>query len=141
MFGLGKKKIDVIWKEIAVKLRNISTFQRYSNDGRFPEHLKNNHYVLGYHFMMALNLYIVEIKGKVNTEEQGFVLTNSLSLALEMDASTVGGILEPLMANPDIEFTKGTEDANEAFEMLEQNNELAFAKFNNAIKFAGIKFK
>lgn len=134
MFGFGKKKMEIVWNEIAIKLRNVTPFQRYANDGKFPDSLKNNNYVLGYHFMLALNLYIIEVRGKTSPEEQGFILANSLSITLEIDAHALAERLESLMANPDTEFIKGTDDANSAFEMLEQNNDLAFAKFLNTIR-------
>ncbi|OOY37350.1 hypothetical protein BOV90_10425 [Solemya velum gill symbiont] len=134
MFGFGKKKIETIWNDVAIKLREITAFQRYANDGKFPNEFKDSNYVLGYHFMMALQLYIAMMNGKTNPEEQGFVLINSLSLALEVDSDIIINRVMPLIENPDAEFSEGAQDAMEAIEMLNANNDLAFAKFNNRVR-------
>jgi len=134
MFGFGKNKKEKLWSDVAEKLREISAFQRYANDGKFPDTLKNSNYVLGYHFMMALQLYQAMVNGRTETEEQGFVLANSLSLALEADSEFINSKVMPLIQNPDHEFSEGVQDANEAVEMLGANNNLAFAKFNNRVR-------
>ena len=112
----------------------ILAFPRRINGGEVPDSLKNDHYVIGYHFMMCLNLYLSEVEGKTDAEEQGFVLAGSLAIALEMDASQIKEILPPLMADPDDEFTKGTEDANAAFAKVTDGDMDAFFEFNNQIQ-------
>ena len=135
MFGFGQKdRMKNLWEDIGTQLQNILAFPRQMNRGHVPESLKSNNYVIGYHFMMCMNLYIRAVKGKSNTEEQGFVLMNALAMALGMGATEVGNMLDPLMANPDSEFTKGTEDANVAFGMLLDGDSDAFLEFNNRIR-------
>lgn len=123
-----------LWESVGLQLRDILAFPRYMNGGSVPDGLKTSNYVLGYHFMMCLNLYVGAVKGRTNPEEQGFVLANSLALALEMDAHDIGQRLERLMTNPDSDFTRGTEDANRAFEKLMGGNNTAFMEFNSNIR-------
>ena len=135
MFGFGKqKRMQGLWEDIAGKLHNVLPFPRYLNDGHVPESLKNNNYVLGYHFGLCLNLYTESVKGRTNLEEQGFVLMNALAIALEMDAQEVFQRLDPLMANPDADFKRGFEHANSAYDLIGEGDVTAFLEFNENIR-------
>ncbi|MEZ5588973.1 MAG: hypothetical protein R3E46_18050 [Sedimenticolaceae bacterium] len=123
-----------MWESIGSQLLDILAFPRHMNGGQVPTSLQNNNYVLGYHFMMCMNLYISAVQCKTNPEEQGFVLMSSLAIALGMEPTEIGKKLEPLMSNPDSEFTMGTEDANAAFALLLDGSSDAFLEFNNKIR-------
>ena len=50
MFGFGKQnRLRRLSEDIGAKLRNVLAFPRHMNDGKVPESLKKNNYVLGYH--------------------------------------------------------------------------------------------
>ena len=135
MFGFGKqRRMRRLWEEIGARLRDVLAFPRQMNDGQVPESLKKNNYVLGYHFGLCLNLYIESVRGRKETEEQGFVLANALAIALEVDAHEVGQRLEPLMANPDSEFTRGFNHANSAYAQIDTGDVTAFKEFNDNIR-------
>ena len=135
MFGFGKnKRMQRLWETIGAQLRNCLAFPRGVNDGRVPNSLKEDHYVIGFHFMLCLNFYVESVKGKTDPEEQGFVLINALAIALDSNGKDVGAILEPLMANPDESFTLGTEHANTAYEKVGQGDTSALEEFNRNIR-------
>ena len=123
-----------LWEDIGARLRDILAFPRHMNDGQVPESLKKNHYVLGYHSGLCLNLYIESVRGRTETKEQGFVLMNALAIALEVDAQEVGQRLEPLMANPDGEFTRGFDHANSAYARIGTGDVTALKEFNDNIR-------
>lgn len=125
-----------LWEGIGSQLLSILAFPRHENGGRVPEALKNSNYVLGYHFMMCMNLYTNLAQGKKDPEEAGFVLMNSLSMALEMDPVEISKKIEPLMADPDSGFKMGAEDANRAFAMFREGNGEALLDFNSKIRSA-----
>jgi hypothetical protein len=104
------------------------------NGDRVPDSLKNDHYVLGFHFMMCLKLYAETVRGKVDPEEQGFVLINALSMALERDARELAEQLEPLMSMPDEAFSVGADDGNAAYNRLGQGDANPFDEFNQNIR-------
>ena len=104
------------------------------NGGQVPDSLKDNHYVLGFHFMLCQNFYAESVKGKIDPEELGFVLLNGLGIALDSDATDINAILEPLAASPDESFTLGTMHANNAYEKLVQGDTSALEEFNRNIR-------
>ncbi|MHA1570857.1 MAG: hypothetical protein ACTSWM_03470 [Alphaproteobacteria bacterium] len=135
MFGLGKKKhMHQFSVDAGTNLRNVLAFPRHVNDGQIPESLKNDNYVLGYHFGLALNLYLKFAKGQNEAAEQGFFLMNALAIALEVDAREVGNRLEPLMENPDSKFKLGFDHAQSAFTKMEIGDNTAFKEFNESIR-------
>jgi hypothetical protein len=135
MFGLGKqRRIQRLSENIAACLHNALAFPRRMNNGQVPESLRNDNYVLGYHFGLCLSLYIESVNGWTEPEEQGFVLMNALAIALDNDAHTVGQKLEPLMASPDSEFTRGFDHANSAYARVATGDVTAFMEFNENIR-------
>lgn len=135
MFGVEKnKRMRKRWETIGGQLRDLLAFPRSMNDDRIPDTLKYDHYVLRFHFMMCLNLYIESVKGRTDPEEQGFILINVLAIALESDAQDIDTELTPLMANPDDAFSRGAEHANLAYEMLVRGDQSAFEEFNRNIR-------
>ena len=135
MFGIGKKKnIEKLQCVIGGRLRDVLAFPRWVNGGRVPNTLKTNSYVIGYHAMMAVNLYIDAVKGKTDVEEQGFVLANSLALALEMNAHDIAAKLENLEGAKDPDFHRGHKHANAAHQNIRNHDKTAFLEFNNNIR-------
>lgn len=135
MFGFGKhKKMQRRWEEIATQLRILLAFPRRMNGDRVPDALKADHYVLGFHFMVGLKLYGEAVKSKADPEEQGFVLINALSIALERDAHDLAEELEPLMKTPDEAFSLGADHGNAAYSRLRQRDERALEEFNRNIR-------
>jgi len=84
--------------------------------------------------MMCMNLYVQAVGGRTDPEEQGFVMMNALSYALERDADELTEALEPLMASPDDAFSLGAEHANTAYEKIAQGDHRAFEEFNENIR-------
>ena len=135
MFGFGKnKRIKELQESIGLQLRDILASTRVMNGGNIPDSLKANNYVLGFHYMMCVHLYYFAVKGKVDTEEQGFILVNSLVIALEIDAHDIAQRTERLMANPDNDFTRGMEDAKVAFEKMHRGDPSGIVTFNMNIR-------
>ena len=135
MFGIGKKKrIEKLYHSIGEELRHILAFPRFVNGGRVPDVLTTNSYVIGFHVMMAINLYIDAVKGKTDVEEQGFVMVNSVAIALEVDAHDIAAKLESLETTKNMEFYSGHKDANVAYQKILSHDETAFLEFNNNIR-------
>ena len=135
MFGIGnKKRVEKLYWIIGEQLKDILAFPRWLNDVRVPDALKTNSYVIGYHAMMAVNLYIDAVKGKTDVEEQGFVLANSMAIALEVDAHDIAAKLESLETTKNMEFYRGHKDANVAYQKILRHDEAAFLEFNNNIR-------
>ena len=84
--------------------------------------------------MIALNSYIELSKGKIDVDAQGLVLAQALSAALGIDGAEVSERLLPMIQNPSLEFERGTNDANDAYDMILESNSDAFLEFNNNIK-------
>ena len=129
MFGSKTSRARKLGQRIGSQLRDILAFPRTMNGGNVPDTLRYDHYVLGYHFMMCLNLYIELKKGKTNTEEQGLVLANALPIALDREIKDLAPVLEGLMARPDDEFKLGTEHANAAYDKVSRGDTTAFQQF------------
>ncbi|MBI4684092.1 MAG: hypothetical protein HY755_02720 [Nitrospirae bacterium] len=124
-----------LWDSIGMQLRDILAFPRQMNGGNVPDALKTNNYVLGFHYMMCIHLYHFAVKGKTDDpEEGGFVLINSVAIALEMDAHDIVQKVDRFMSNPDKDFTRGIEDAKIAFEKLQEGDTNAMFEFNKNIR-------
>jgi hypothetical protein len=102
--------------------------------GNIPNSLIESDYVVGYHFMIALNCYIELSKGKIDVEVQGLVLAQALSAAFGIDGVEVSERFLPMIQSPSLEFERGTNDANNAYAMILENNSNAFLEFNNNIR-------
>ena len=136
MFNLWKSRktdIENIADEVSRRVFLILAFPRslYEN---IPNSIVESDYVVGFHFMIALNSYIELSKGKIDVDAQGLVLAQALSAALGVDGAKVSERLLPMIQNPSLEFERGTNDANDAYDMILESNSDAFLEFNNNIK-------
>jgi hypothetical protein len=134
MFGSKTSRAQKLGQRIGSQLRDMLAFPRTMNGGKVPDTLRYDHYVLGYHFMMCLNLYIELKKGKTDPEEQGLVLANALPLALDREIRDLAPALEELMTTPDDEFKLGTEHANAAYDKVSRGDATAFQEFLGKIR-------
>ena len=136
MFNLWKSRktdIENIADEVSRRVFLILAFSR-SLYGNIPNSIVESDYVVGFHFMIALNSYIELSKGKIDVDAQGLVLAQALSAALGVDGAEVSERLLPMIQNPSLEFERGTNDANDAYDMILESNSDAFLEFNNNIK-------
>ena len=83
---------------------------------------------------MSLNLHIHFAGGRPDVEEQGFVMLNSIAIALELDAEEVFETLDPLMSNPTADFQRGVDHANTAFEKIAAGDVTAHKEFNDNMR-------
>jgi hypothetical protein len=137
MFDVWKSRktdIEKIADEVSRRVFLILAFPRslYEN---IPNSLIESDYVVGYHFMIALNCYIELSKEKTDVEVQGLVLAQALSAAFGIDGVEVSERLLPMIQNPSLEFERGASDANNAYAMILENNSDAFLEFNNNIRY------
>lgn len=133
MFDIWKSRrtdIEKIADEVSRRVFLILAFPRslYEN---IPNSLIESDYVVGYHFMIALNSYIELSKETTDVEAQGLVLAQALSAAFGIDGVEVSERLLPMIQNPSLEFERGASDANNAYDMILENNSDAFLEFNN----------
>lgn len=136
MFGFGKtSRIKKLSESIGLQLRDILAFPRRLHGGNVPDALKANNYVLGFHYVMCLHLYFFAVKGKTDIEEQGFVLINSLTTALDMDAHDITQRVERCMGNSDKDFSRGMAEAKVAFEKLHKGDPSGIAEFSENIRY------
>lgn len=105
------------------------------NGGKVPDSLRNDAYVLGYLFMMCLCLYVKFVGGQTDPEEKGFVLSNSLAIALDMNARSLMAILQPQMESPSAQFQLGVNQATIDFEKIEHGDaDSPYAEFRRIIR-------
>jgi hypothetical protein len=129
MFGFGKSsRMKKLWTGIGTQLSDFFSYYRRDSD-EIPAELKTNSYVLGYLLRMCLYLYYDAVKGKTDVEEQGFVLANSLAIALNDDARDMSQRIQILIKNPNHDFNRGKEDAISAIEKITKGDTTAFEEF------------
>jgi hypothetical protein len=135
MFGFGKRsRMKKLWENIGSQLSDLLAFYRKMNGGSVPEWLKTDKYVIGYHYMMSINLYVNAVNGRTEPEEQGFVVLNSISIALEIPAETIASIIESEVRNSYGSFHSGIRNAKDAIEKLNKGDSTAFLEFNSNLK-------
>lgn len=132
MFGFGKaSKIKKLSNSVGLQLRDLLAFHRHMNNGNIPSKLKENNYVLGFHYMMCIHLYYFAANGKTDDlEERGFILINAMAMALDVDAHDIAQLTEKLMKDEDKEFARGMDEAKVAFEKMHSGDKDAVVEFS-----------
>ena len=126
IFNRKKKKFEL---DAVQRLKNVSAFARWQNDGKVPNRFKESDYVLGYHCKMVAVMQ-ADYEGSLSAEEKGWMLWNIISETLEMDIEVTKERLTPLMKNPTDAFEEGLMDADRALVMMMDGDDNAFVEFN-----------
>jgi hypothetical protein len=137
MFGFKKKPpLSDISDEILQRVYGILAFPRSNNDGVVPDSVIDSEYVIGFHCGLIMILYI-ELTGDIefkHSQDWGVVLRNSLSSVFGLNDDELMQRIFPVLNNPSSEYHRGINDANDTYEMIQNNNNEAFFEFNRNIK-------